>query len=59
MSLYSFVFLGSAPFGSLFVSTVIEVLGTQDGLLSIGLLEMLLLAFIGWRFSGSTGIQPE
>lgn len=59
MSLYSFVFLGSAPFGSLFVSTIIEMLGTQDGLLSIGLLEMMLLAFIGWRFSGSAGTQPE
>ena len=49
MSLYSFVFLGSAPFGSLFVSSVIEAAGTQDGLLAIGLLEIALLALIHRR----------
>ncbi len=49
MSLYSFVFLGSAPFGSLFVSSVIEMAGTQDGLSAIGLLEIALLLLIRRR----------
>lgn len=53
MSLYSFVFLGSAPFGNLFVSSVIETTGTQNGLLAIGLLEMALLLFIARRFAPS------
>lgn len=44
MSLYTFVFLGSAPFGSLLVSSIIEAIGTADGLLVIGLLEISLLS---------------
>lgn len=43
MGLYTFVFLGSAPFGSLLVSTIIEYLGTSAGLLVTGLLEILLI----------------
>lgn len=43
MGLYTFVFLGSAPFGSLLVSTIIEYLGTSAGLLVTGILEILLI----------------
>ena len=43
MGLYTFVFLGSAPFGSLLVSFIIEYLGTSDGLLVTGLLEIFLI----------------
>ena len=50
MSLYTFVFLGSAPFGSLFVSSVIEILGTADGLLLIAFLELFLILLIGFRY---------
>ncbi len=46
MGLYTFVFLGSAPFGSLFVSSIIEYLGTSQGLCVIGILEMALIAWI-------------
>ncbi len=50
MSLYTFVFLGSAPAGSLFVSGIIETIGTADGLLAIGALELFLLALAAWKF---------
>ncbi len=50
MSLYTFVFLGSAPFGSLLVSSIIEVIGTADGLLAIGLLEVTLLSAVAWIY---------
>lgn len=50
MSLYTFVFLGSAPFGSLFVSTIIEALGTSAGLFVVGLLEVILVAAVGWKY---------
>ncbi len=50
MSLYTFVFLGSAPLGSLLVSSIIEVIGTADGLLSIGLLEITLLSAVAWIY---------
>lgn len=50
MSLYTFVFLGSAPFGSLFVSSVIEYLGTSMGLLVVGLFEMVLVSLVGYRY---------
>lgn len=50
MSLYTFVFLGSAPFGSLFVSTVIQLCGTADGLLIVGLLEMIFISAIWFRY---------
>lgn len=43
MGLYTFVFLGSAPFGSLLVSAIIERVGTSLGLLLIGALEIALL----------------
>lgn len=44
MGLYTFVFLGSAPFGSLLVSTIIEFIGTSMGLLVVGALEIGLLS---------------
>lgn len=50
MSLYTFVFLGSAPFGSLLVSSAIEYLGTSSGLLLVGILEMLSILWIGRRY---------
>lgn len=50
MSLYTFVFLGSAPFGSLFVSAVIETLGTSSGLFVVGILEVILVAAVGWKY---------
>ncbi len=50
MSLYTFVFLGSAPLGSLLVSSIIEVIGTADGLLAIGLLEVTLLSAVAWIY---------
>ncbi len=50
MSLYTFVFLGSAPAGSLLVSGIIETIGTADGLLAIGALELFLLALAAWKF---------
>lgn len=50
MSLYTFVFLGSAPFGSLLVSTVIEYTGTSMGLLTVGLTEILLLSFVEYKY---------
>lgn len=43
MGLYTFVFLGSAPFGSLLVSAIIEWVGTSFGLLLVGALEIALL----------------
>lgn len=43
MGLYTFVFLGSAPFGSLLVSAIIEWVGTSFGLLLVGFLEIALL----------------
>lgn len=43
MGLYTFVFLGSAPFGSLLVSAIIEWVGTSFGLLLVGVLEIALL----------------
>lgn len=43
MGLYTFVFLGSAPFGSLLVSAIIEWQGISQGLCLIGMLEMVLL----------------
>ena len=50
MSLYTFVFLGSAPFGSLLVSSIIEAIGTADGLLVIGLLEIGLLSVSALKY---------
>lgn len=50
MSLYAFVFLGSAPFGNLFVSAVIEYFGTADGLFIVGVTEMATMLFIGWKY---------
>ncbi len=50
MSLYTFMFLGSAPFGSLFVSSLMQILGTAGGLFAIGILEIILVALIGWHF---------
>ena len=46
MGLYTFVFLGVAPFGSLLVSSIIELLGTSQGLCLTGLLEILLLLWV-------------
>lgn len=46
MSLYTLVFLGSAPFGSLLVSSAIEWLGTAGGLFATGLTECVLLLFL-------------
>lgn len=46
MSLYALVFLGATPFGSLIVSSMIEYSGTSNGLLSIGLLDILLILII-------------
>lgn len=43
MGLYTFVFLGSAPFGSLLVSFIIERVGTSLGLLLVGALAIGLL----------------
>lgn len=43
MGLYTFVFLGSAPFGSLLVSLIIETVGTSMGLLLVGALEIALM----------------
>ncbi len=43
MSLYTLVFLGCAPFGALFVSFLMECLGTSMGLLVTGLLDILLI----------------
>lgn len=43
MGLYTFVFLGSAPFGSLLVSSIIEYLGTSMGLLVTGILEIICI----------------
>lgn len=43
MGLYTFVFLGSAPFGSLLVSFIIEQVGTSLGLLLVGALAIGLL----------------
>lgn len=51
MSLYSFVFLGVAPFGNLFVSLVLETLGMEYGLFAIGLLEVVLVGLIRIRHS--------
>lgn len=42
MGLYTFVFLGSAPFGSLLVSAIIEYMGTSLGLAIVGLLKSYL-----------------
>lgn len=50
MSLYAFVFLGSAPFGNLFVSAVIESFGTADGLFIVGVTEMTSMLLIGWKY---------
>ena len=50
MSLYTFVFLGSAPAGSLLVSGIIEAIGAADGLLIIGVLEIFLLALVAWKW---------
>ncbi len=50
MSLYTFVFLGSAPLGSLLVSSIIETIGTADGLLLIGLLEVALLSVVALKY---------
>lgn len=43
MGLYTFVFLGSAPFGSLLVSAIIEYMGTSLGLAIVGLFEIILI----------------
>ena len=52
MSLYALVFLGATPFGSLIVSSMIEYSGTSNGLLSIGLLDImfiLLIKYLYWK----------
>lgn len=52
MSLYALVFLGATPFGSLIVSSIIEYSGTSNGLLSIGLLDImfiLLIKYLYWK----------
>ena len=52
MSLYALVFLGATPFGSLIVSNMIEYSGTSNGLLSIGLLDImfiLLIKYLYWK----------
>ena len=46
MGLYTFVFLGVAPFGSLLVSTLIEFFGTSQGLCITGALDILLIGII-------------
>lgn len=46
MSLYTFVYLGSAPFGSLFVSSILESIGTSPGLLLVGTLDAILIILI-------------
>lgn len=43
MSLYTFVFLGCTPFGTLFTSAMIEYAGTSNGLFLIGALTVLLI----------------
>lgn len=46
MSLYGLVFLGATPFGSLIVSSTIEYSGTANGLLAIGLLDIICILII-------------
>lgn len=46
MSLYTFVYLGSAPFGSLFVSSMLEAFGTSLGLLLTGFLDAFLIILL-------------
>lgn len=46
MSLYTFVYLGSAPFGSLFVSSMLESFGTSLGLFLTGLIDAVFITFL-------------
>ena len=50
MGLYTFLFLGSAPFGSLFVSFILETLGTSQGLFIVGLLTILLISLTAFFY---------
>lgn len=50
MGLYTFLFLGSAPFGSLFVSFILETLGTSQGLFIVGLLTILLVSLTAFFY---------
>lgn len=52
MSLYALVFLGATPFGSIIVSSMIEYSGTSNGLLVIGILDIifiLLIRYFYWK----------
>ena len=51
MGLYTFVFLGSAPFGSLLVSAIIEYMGTSLGLAIVGLFEIILILLTAKTYS--------
>lgn len=53
MGLYTFLFLGSAPFGSLFVSFILEILDTSLGLFLVGLLNIILIAVTAFFYNKS------
>lgn len=54
MGLYTFLFLGSAPFGSLFVSFILEILGTSLGLFVVGSLNTFLIALTAFQYYKKT-----
>ena len=47
MSLYTFVFLGTAPFGSLLVSSAMEIMGTSEGMMAAGAIAAASIFLIG------------
>lgn len=50
MSLYTLVFFGATPFGSVIASSIIEFSGTSNGLLVIGLLDIFFLIAIKLKY---------
>ena len=50
MGLYTFVFLGVAPFGSLFTGFILEIFGTARGMGIIGWLNIFCLLALGYYY---------
>lgn len=50
MGLYTFVFLGVAPFGSLFTGFIMEVFGTATGMGIIGWINTICLLLLGYYY---------
>lgn len=57
MSVYSLVFAGSTPIGSLFSGFIADRFGANGAFIACGVLTGLLCLFITWKYKSSLSIQ--